>query len=125
MNELFSPDFVEDCRLKLLSLKQGILNRVRESQLEFAGFDRMGGDEIDMTVAQIAEDHFLVAQDRLRVQLVEIEFALARIQAGQYGVCEETLEPIEMERLLAIPYTRLSIEGAEIRETRGRRVSRS
>lgn len=125
MDNLFSPDFIEDCRLKLLSLKQALLNRVRDSQLEFASLDRVGGDEIDMTVAQIAEDHFLVAQDRLRTQLMEIEFALARIQLGKFGVCEETLEPIEMERLLAIPYTRLSIEGAEIRESKGRRAIRS
>lgn len=125
MTNTFSEDFIEDCRHKLLSLKQNILNRVRDSQLEFAGLDRVGGDEIDMTVAQIAEDHFLVAQDRLRMQLAEIEFALARIQSGKFGICEETYEPIEMERLLAIPYTRLSIEGAEIRESKGRRVSRS
>ena len=47
---------------------------------------------------------------------MEIEFALARIEQGTYGICEETEEPIEVERLLAIPWTRLSIEGAEIRE---------
>jgi DnaK suppressor protein len=49
--------------------------------------------------------------------LIEIEFALARIENGQYGVCEETEEFIEHERLLAIPWTRFSIEGAEIRES--------
>ncbi len=125
MEKLFSEDFLKSCKAKLLHLKQNILNRVRDSQLEFASIDRAGGDEIDMTVAQIAEDHFLVAQDRLRTQLAEIEFALARLQLGKYGVCEETFEPIEVERLLAIPYTRLSIEGAEIRESKGRRVSRS
>ena len=114
MGGTFNEDFIEDCRLKLQTLKMNLLNRARESQLEFASFDRYGGDEIDMTVAQIAEDHFLVAQDRLRLQLAEIEFALARIQNGSYGICEETLEPIEQERLLAIPFTRLSIEGAEI-----------
>lgn len=125
MGGFLTEAFIENCRVKLQTLKMNLLNRAKESQLEFASFDRYGGDEIDMTVAQIAEDHFLVAQDRLRLQLAEIEFALARIQNGSYGICEETLEPIEKERLLAIPFTRLSIEGAEIREAKGRRVTRS
>ena len=49
-------------------------------------------------------------------QLLEIEAALHRISAGTYGICEETEEFIEQERLQALPWTRLSIEGAEIRE---------
>jgi DnaK suppressor protein len=55
---------------------------------------------------------------------LEIESALARIERGSYGVCEETDEPIEIERLRAIPWTRLSIEGSEIREALSRRYVR-
>lgn len=39
-----------------------------------------------------------------------------RIEKGTFGKCEETDEPIEPQRLIAIPWTRLSVEGAEIRE---------
>jgi DnaK suppressor protein len=56
--------------------------------------------------------------------LIEIESALARIQNGTFGICEETDENIEPERLKAIPWTRLSIEGAELRESMGRRYAR-
>ena len=38
------------------------------------------------------------------------------MEQGIFGICEETEEQIEIERLLALPWTRLSIEGAEIRE---------
>ena len=38
------------------------------------------------------------------------------MEQGTYGFCEETDEPIETERLLTIPWTRYSIEGAEIKE---------
>ncbi len=55
---------------------------------------------------------------------MEIEGALGRIEKGLYGVCEETEEIIEAERLLAIPWTRLSIEGAEIRESLGKKYAR-
>jgi RNA polymerase-binding transcription factor DksA/actin-like ATPase involved in cell morphogenesis len=44
--------------------------------------------------------------------LYEIDEALRRIDAGTYGVCEITGEPIERERLQMIPYTRF-IETAQ------------
>ncbi len=40
--------------------------------------------------------------------LYEIDEALNRIANGTYGVCELTGNPIEPERLLAIPWTRFS-----------------
>jgi DnaK suppressor protein len=123
MGVTVSKELMMECRTKLLRMKDELLNRSRMHQQEFASFEKGSGDEIDQTVAQIAEDHFLLAADRMRKQLSEIEWALARIQAGEFGVCEETQEPIEMERLMAIPYTRLSIEGAEIREAMQRRTS--
>lgn len=119
-----SQELVTECRKRLLSLKQELMNRVRMGHQEFAAHDRAAGDEIDQTVAQLAENNFLAAQERLRKQMLEIEFALARIQNGSFGICEETQEPIEMDRLLALPYTRLSIEGAEMREALGRRYAR-
>lgn len=125
MNESgkISKDLITTCKNKLLRLKDDIMNRTRLHRQEFSAFEKSGGDEIDQTVAQIAEDHFLLTQDRMRKQLSEIEWALARIQSGEFGICEETFEPIETERLMAIPYTRLSIEGAEIREQLQRRTS--
>ena len=84
----------------------------------------MGGDEADQTTAQLAENAFLVSQGRLRNQLLEIDYALARIENGAFGVCEETDETIEADRLLAIPWTRLSIEGAELREAMNKKYAR-
>ena len=40
------------------------------------------------------------------------EEALARIEAGTYGVCEECGKPIAVKRLRAIPYTALCIDCA-------------
>jgi DnaK suppressor protein len=124
MSHGISQELVTECKRKLLLLKQDLLNRVRNSHMEFSAQEKSSGDEIDQTVAQLAENSFLISQERLRKQLLEIEFALARIQNGNFGICEETQEPIESERLLALPYTRLSIEGAEIREAMGRRYAR-
>ena len=124
MTHMLSRDIVEECRRKLLLMKQDLLNRARSVRAEFSANDKNSGDEADQTVAQLAENSFLISQERMRTQLMEIEFALGRIDSGKYGVCEETEELIEEDRLLAIPYTRLSIEGAEIREASQKRFAR-
>ena len=120
-----SKDLIEKCKSKLIEAKSEILNRVRESREGlYNQDDSKGGDEGDQTMRALAESEFLSMHERLRKQLMEIEMALGRIERGNYGICEETEEIIETERLLAIPWTRLSIEGAEIRESLKRRYAR-
>lgn len=119
-----SENLVMECKKKLLIAKQDVMNRFRTAQREAVHMDKSSGDEGDQSVAHIEEHSFLVAQERMRSQLLEIEMALARIEQGTFGVCEETDEVIESDRLLAIPWTRLSIEGAEIREAVRRRFAR-
>lgn len=120
-----SQDLLEKCKQKLITAKADILNRVRESRQDLYNTeDAKGGDEGDQTMRALAESEFLSMHERLRKQLMEIELALSRIDKGLYGICEETEEPIEADRLLAIPWTRLSIEGAEIRETIKKRYAR-
>jgi DnaK suppressor protein len=115
---------IQECRAKLLALKRDLLNRIQELRQDFSQEDKSSGDEIDQTVAQLNENTFLINQERLRRQIVEIEFALSRIESGHFGYCEETDEPIEIDRLRALPYTRLSIEGAEIRERLDRKFAK-
>lgn len=122
-----NPELIKKCQQKLVSMKTEILNRAKSSAFDYNRMqsDRSTtGDEIDQSVAILEEQTFLLAQDRMRNQILEIEMALARIETGTFGVCEETEEPIENERLLAIPWTRLSIEGAEIREDLARKFAR-
>lgn len=107
---------VQICKERLVAQKADLINRLHTHRLEF--FEReTGGDEADQTVSLLNENRMFIAQQRMRHQLMEVELALSRIEKGTFGICEETLEPIEAQRLLAIPWTRLSIEGAEIRES--------
>ena len=41
--------------------------------------------------------------------LFEIDEAIRRLENGSYGICEMTEEPINIERLQALPYVRYSI----------------
>ncbi len=118
-------NFVTTCKQKLLKMKSDLLNRAQQAARDFNQIDKASGDEIDQSAAHQEEHSFLVNQDRIKTQIIEIEFALARIQNGTYGVCEETEEKIEAERLLAIPWTRLSIEGAEMREAAQKKFAHS
>ena len=120
-----NKDVIAKCKTRLLESKTEILNRVRDARKDlYTADDSRGGDEGDQTLRALAESEFLSMNERLRKQLLEIEMALSRIENGTFGVCEETEEPIEVERLLAIPWTRLSIEGAEIRESVQKRYAR-
>ena len=123
MQSLINESILMECRKKLLLQKQEILNRFRTAQREYVHTEKTG-DEADQSVAHIAEHSFLVTQERMRNQLLEVEMALARIEQGTFGICEETEELIEADRLLAIPWTRLSIEGAELREAVSRKYAR-
>lgn len=120
-----SKNLIEECKGKLLETKEDILNRIKDAREDLSKDEGKGGDEGDQTVKALAESQFLRLNERFRKQLMEIEMALHRIENGSYGVCDETEELIEDERLLAIPWTRLSIEGAEIRESLRKRYARS
>ena len=120
----FSSGVLLECKHKLLQMKMGILNRSRQAAIQFNQIDKAAGDEIDQSSAHQEEHAFLVNQSRLKSQLLEIALALARMELGTYGICEETEEPIEKERLLALPHTRYSIEGAEMRESITKKFAR-
>ncbi|MCB0389718.1 MAG: TraR/DksA family transcriptional regulator [Bdellovibrionales bacterium] len=122
MSSNTSVKIISECKEKLLAAKSDILNRMIESKREYFSRDK-GLDEGDQSMANLAESDFLLTQERLRKQILEIELALSRIERGTFGICEETEEPIEAERLLAIPWTRLSIEGAEIQEAMKRKFA--
>ncbi|MGE0764703.1 MAG: TraR/DksA family transcriptional regulator [Bdellovibrionales bacterium] len=115
-----SAAILGQCKAKLLETKTRLMNQLLDQRQHLASRE-VTGDEADLGALAFDESQLYVKNQRVREQLLEVEFALARIERGNYGVCEETQEPIEAERLLALPWTRLSIEGAEIRETSGRR----
>lgn len=124
MNSSLSGDLITKCKKRLLDTKAELLNRVKEARMDLHTSEDRGGDEGDQTMRALAESEFLSMTERLRKQLMEIEIALSRIESGSYGICEETEEMIEPDRLLAIPWTRLSIEGAEIRESLRKKYAR-
>ncbi len=68
--------------------------------------------------ATIEEEHALElrTRDRERKLLKKVQQSIAAIDAGEYGWCEETGEPIGIPRLLARPTATLSLEAQQRRE---------
>lgn len=68
--------------------------------------------------ASAETDHALElrARDRERKLITKINAAIVRIDAGEYGYCEETGDPIAVARLLARPIATLSLEAQERHE---------
>jgi DnaK suppressor protein len=70
-------------------------------------FDEESGEGDTMNVER-ERDLALSAQALAAVD--EIDRALAKIDAGTYGVCEKCGEPIPKERLKALPYAALCVK---------------
>jgi DnaK suppressor protein len=103
-------------RLKLAQLKQDILNSAGETTEHLREDTVIVPDPADR--ATIEEEHALElrTRDRERKLLKKIEQSIARIDAGDYGYCDETGEPIGVGRLLARPTATLSLEAQQRRE---------
>ena len=107
---------LEYFRKKLENWKKSLLNQSKDTLDEL----RMGGlnqpDDIDRASMETDKSIDLRTKDRARKLISKINDALERIEDGSYGFCEETGEPIGLERLEARPIATLSIEAQERHE---------
>ena len=103
-------------RLKLQTLKADMLANAGETTEHLREDTVVVPDPADR--ATIEEEHALElrTRDRERKLLKKIEQAIARIDSGDYGYCEETGEPIGVGRLMARPTASLSLEAQQRRE---------
>ena len=103
-------------RLKLTHLKQDILASAGQTTEHLREDTVVVPDPADR--ATIEEEHALElrTRDRERKLLKKIEQSIQRIDAGDYGFCDETGEAIGVGRLLARPTATLSLEAQQRRE---------
>ena len=105
-------------RLKLVALKKEIHDSAGKTTETLREDTVVVPDPADR--ATIEEEHALElrTRDRERKLLKKIEQSIGRIDAGDYGYCDETGEPIGVGRLLARPTATLSLEAQQRRELR-------
>jgi DnaK suppressor protein len=107
-------------RGKLLVWRDDILREAKETLQHLQDESQNHPDLADRASSETDRAIELRARDRQRKLIAKIDAALARIDDGTYGYCEETGEPIALKRLEARPIATLSIEAQERHERRER-----
>ena len=107
-------------RAKLLTWKDDILKEARDTLQHLQDENVNHPDLADRASSETDRAIELRARDRQRKLIAKIDAALARIEDGTYGYCEETGEPISLKRLEARPIATLSVEAQERHERRER-----
>ncbi|WP_404932810.1 RNA polymerase-binding protein DksA [Piscinibacter sp. HJYY11] len=115
-SEYMNDKQLEFFRVKLQTLKDDLLSNAGETTEHLREDTTIVPDPADR--ATIEEEHALElrTRDRERKLLKKISQSLARIDAGDYGFCDETGEPIGLGRLIARPTATLSLEAQQRRE---------
>lgn len=110
-------------RRKLIRWKGDILREAQETLATLQSENENHPDLADRASSETDRAIELRARDRQRKLIAKIDAALARIDDGTYGYCEETGDPISLKRLEARPIATLSLEAQE-RHERNERVYR-
>ena len=107
-------------RQKLMAWKEEIIRQTKETLEGLHEDSTQHADIADRATSETDRALELRARDRQRKLIAKIDAALARIEDGTYGYCEETGEPIGLKRLDARPIATLSLEAQERHERRER-----
>ena len=103
-------------RQRLLAWREEILKEARDTLQHLQDENQNHPDLADRASSETDRAIELRARDRQRKLIAKIDAALARIEDGTYGYCEETGEPISLRRLEARPIATLSIDAQERHE---------
>ncbi|MBC7691414.1 MAG: TraR/DksA C4-type zinc finger protein [Methylotenera sp.] len=101
----------------LLEEKQRLLNNSKnalKNELALSTDDL--SDETDLAASEISQNLVFKLRDRERQLISKIDEALARMDEGHFGTCEDCEEPIEPRRLEARPVSTLCIACKEKQE---------
>ncbi|OOL18860.1 molecular chaperone DnaK [Bombella intestini] len=103
-------------RQKLLHWRMDLLKEAGETLASLSEGGIREADLTDRATVETDRAFELRTRDRARKLIIKIDMALARIEDGSYGYCEETGEPIGLQRLEARPIATLSLEAQERHE---------
>jgi len=114
---------LEEVRAELEGEAVGLRDEIGQAESQIAArlgdaVAEAGDDEADASSKLFEREHELAITRNTRELLEQTEHALARIEAGTYGVCESCGKPIGKARLLAFPRATLCVECKQRQERR-------
>ncbi|MFF5876833.1 TraR/DksA family transcriptional regulator [Streptomyces californicus] len=120
----WTPEEVTEARTLLTSEVLRLRSELETSGAALAGLmrdsgDGAGDDEADTGTKNITREHELALAANAQEMLEQTERALARLEAGTYGLCEICGKPIGKARMQAFPRATLCVEDKQKQERRG------
>jgi DnaK suppressor protein len=107
------PTELETLKQKLLAARKDLVERRAEQLRARTGLLSEVEDEGDSASRANDEDRLTLLAETEHARLAEIDHALSKFDAGEYGIDEETGEPIGFPRLSVIPWARFSASTQE------------
>lgn len=122
--EPWTSDEVAEARAVLSSETMRLRSELEAASAALAGLmrdsgDGAGDDEADTGTKNITREHEMSLAANAREMLDQTERALARLDAGTYGLCEICGNPIGKARMQAFPRATLCVEDKQKQERRG------
>ncbi len=108
-NSALSPDQIEALRQRLDQERVRITGRLAREESVARDAEPLT-EPTDAAELTREQDDAALFGGRDRALVGEIDHALAKIEAGTYGLSEATGDPIDFRRLLAIPWARTEEE---------------
>ncbi|MET9659081.1 TraR/DksA C4-type zinc finger protein [Streptomyces sp. NPDC006510] len=120
----WTPEEVAEARAVLSSETMRLRSELEAASAALAGLmrdsgDGAGDDEADTGTKNITREHEMSLAANAQEMLDQTERALARLDAGTYGLCEICGNPIGKARMQAFPRATLCVEDKQKQERRG------
>ncbi|MFJ6013437.1 TraR/DksA family transcriptional regulator [Streptomyces sp. NPDC092952] len=120
----WTPEEVAEARAELSSEALRLRSELEAAGAALAGLmrdsgDGAGDDEADTGTKNITREHEISLAANAQEMLDQTERALARLDAGTYGLCEICGKPIGKARMQAFPRATLCVEDKQKQERRG------
>ncbi|MFB7309252.1 TraR/DksA family transcriptional regulator [Streptomyces sp. NPDC056192] len=119
----WTSEEVSEARAELTSEIMRLRSELEASGVALAGLMRdsgngAGDDEADTGTKNITREHEMALAANATEMLEQTERALARLDAGTYGLCEICGKPIGKARMQAFPRATLCVEDKQKQERR-------
>ena len=98
---------IDEFRARLREARRELLRRVVTTDTELATLEPHPAGNLDEDAAtQVATTVLARLEGQEKHELDEVEAALARLETGSFGTCEDCGGPIPLARLQAVPWVR-------------------
>jgi DnaK suppressor protein len=110
---------LRELRQLLLAARTDLTTRRSDQLRARTGLVSEVEDEADAAARAGDEDRLVRMAEAEHDRVAEIDHALSKFDTGEYGLDEDTDEPIGYPRLKLVPWARFAASTQEVRERRG------